>query len=709
MRRKALGRTLAMLAVLGGSVLAGLAVAAPPTEPQPGKVTPPVDPLFSQPFIDKDEWRDAPVRHRYVHGGFKGTDTRFSFYFPEKAQYRGHFFQYITPVPDSETLSQGAKGEEDKIGFSIASGAYFIETNGGGSAATAGPAFHADPTIAAYRANAAAAQYSRVLAMEMYGPKRPYGYAFGGSGGAYRTIGGIENTKGVWDGAVPFVMGSPMAAPNVFAVRMHAMRLLWDKFPQIVDALEPGGSGDPYAGLNVQQRQALAEVTRMGFPPLSWFGYKTMGVHAFSAIYQGMVMADPGYFKDFWTKPGYLGFDAPQSLMKARLQFPATVKAVITPDSAAHMGVDVKRIPGQGRGTADLAWQAVGGAGTQRPIAFQLESTPPDVDFLGGDLIIKSGAAAGKTVDLREITGDKVMLGVTDAKTLALVKPGDQVEIDNSNFLAAQTYHRHQVPGPEFHVWDQFRDSYGQPIYPQRPVQLGPMFTMGAAGTVPTGKFEGKVIVLESLWDREAFPWQADWYRARVTENLGNRTDDNYRLWYTDHALHADSAKQEDGGHTISYLGALQQALRDLSDWVEKGIAPPQTTGYRVVDGQVLVPVSAAERKGIQPVVALTVNGGKRADVGVGKPVTLTASVQVPPGTGRVVAADWDLDGSGDFATPGQLVMSKDGSATVTLTQGYAKPGTYFPVLRAASQRQGDGTTPFARIYNLDRVRVVVQ
>jgi hypothetical protein len=709
MRRKALGRTLAMLAVLGGSVLAGLAVAAPPAEPQPDKITPAADPLFNQPYIDKDEWRDTPVRHRYVHGGFKGTDTRFSFYFPDKAQYRGHFFQYITPVPDSETLSQGAKGEEDKIGFSIASGAYFIETNGGGSSATAGPAFHADPTIAAYRANAAAAQYSRVLAMEMYGPKRPYGYAFGGSGGAYRTIGGIENTKGVWDGAVPFVMGSPMAAPNVFAVRMHAMRLLWDKFPEIVDALEPGGSGDPYAGLNVEQRQALAEVTRMGFPPLSWFGYKTMGVHAFSAIYQGMVMADPGYFKDFWTKPGYLGFDAPQSLTKARLQFPTTVKAVITPESAARMGVDVKRIPGQGRGTADLAWQAVGGAGTQRPIAFQLGSTPPNVDFLGGDLIIKSGAAAGKTVDLREITGDKVMLGVTDAKTLALVKPGDQVEIDNSNFLAAQTYHRHQVPGPEFHVWDQFRDSYGKPIYPQRPVQLGPMFTMGAAGTVPTGKFEGKVIVLESLWDREAFPWQADWYRARVTENLGNRTDDNYRLWYTDHALHADSAKQEDGGHTISYLGALQQALRDLSDWVEKGIVPPQTTGYRVVDGQVIVPASAGERKGIQPVVALTVNGAKRADVGVGKPVTLTASVQVPPGTGRVVAADWDLDGSGDFATPGQLVMSKDGSATVTLTQGYAKPGTYFPVLRAASQRQGDGATPFARIYNLDRVRVVVQ
>ena len=34
---------------------------------------------FDQPYLDVDEWRDVPVRHRYVHGGFAGTETRFSF------------------------------------------------------------------------------------------------------------------------------------------------------------------------------------------------------------------------------------------------------------------------------------------------------------------------------------------------------------------------------------------------------------------------------------------------------------------------------------------------------------------------------------------------------------------------------------------------------------------------------------------------------
>ena len=42
-----------------------------------------------------------------------------------------------------------------------------------------------DFTLAAYRANAAAAMYSRVVAMQMYGDKRPYGYAYGGSGGGF--------------------------------------------------------------------------------------------------------------------------------------------------------------------------------------------------------------------------------------------------------------------------------------------------------------------------------------------------------------------------------------------------------------------------------------------------------------------------------------------------------------------------------------------
>jgi hypothetical protein len=89
---------------------------------------------------------------------------------------------------------------------------------------------------------------------------------------------------------------------------------------------------------------------------------------------------------------------------------------------------------------------------------------------------------------------------------------------------------------------------------------LGPLFTRAASGVLPVGKFSGKVIVLSSLWDREAFPWQADWYRSKVKDNLGDSIDHHFRLWYTDHALHGDLSKQEDPTRTVSYLGVLQQA-----------------------------------------------------------------------------------------------------------------------------------------------------
>ncbi|HEX2100009.1 MAG TPA: hypothetical protein VHF69_05075, partial [Candidatus Synoicihabitans sp.] len=264
------------------SIAAAVALSSHAAEPV---TAPAVDPMFSQPVVDIDEWRATPVRHRYVHGCFNETQACFSYYFPPPKQYRGRFFQHITPVPISENLAQSMPpGTFNKIGFSIASGAYFVETNGGGKL---DPRANVDATIAAYRANAAAAQYSRVVALKMYGGKRPYGYAYGGSGGAYRTIGGMENTQGVWDGAVPYVVGSTMAIPNVFTVRLRAMSVLKNKLPQIADAMEPGGNGDPYAALTDEEAAALREATKMGFPLSAWFGYKTMDLHGLAALYPG--------------------------------------------------------------------------------------------------------------------------------------------------------------------------------------------------------------------------------------------------------------------------------------------------------------------------------------------------------------------------------------------------------------------------------------
>lgn len=667
------------------------------------------DALFARPFIDADETRtNNGVTYRYVHGGFEGTDTRFAYHFPVTAKWQGRFFQYITPVPDSETLSQGLTGEEDRIGSALDAGAYFIETNGGGARA-ADPFGGMDQTIGAYRANAASARFSRFVAAQVYGTgKHIYGYAYGGSGGAYRTVGSLENTKGVWDGAVPYVMGSPMAIPNMFTVRLNTMRVVGSKLDDVVDALDAGGSGDPYATLDAGQKDALREASRMGFPLPSWYGWRTMGPHAFALLFGAIRMIDAPYFTEFWTQPGYEGHDRPELFTADRVRVDTTIAEVITADRAEAMGIDTGRSPGTAKGTADLAWKAMGLASAgEVPVAVRLASAPQGKPLMLSDLVLPSG----QKLLLSDVHGDIAMIGINPPALVAGVKAGQAVRLDNSDILAVESYHRHQVPpnDGQYPVWDQYRDAQGKPLLAQRKMILGPGFTRNASGSVPTGKFDGKVILVENLWDREALPWQGDWYRRQVAGHAGAALDDRFRIWYTDRALHGDQTRQDDGSRVISYLGVLQQALRDVADWVEKGKVPAPSTSYRVVDGQVLVPATAAQRKGIQPIVGLTANGGPVVRVKAGMPVRLAGTIVVPPGAGYVSRAEWDFEGDGAFDGAAKLPGGKKATAKVSTSHAYAKPGTYFAVLRAASQRTGDRKTPFAQIQNLARVRVIVE
>jgi hypothetical protein len=43
----------------------------------------------------------------------------------------------------------------------------------------------------------------------------------------------------------------------------------------------------------------------------------------------------------------------------------------------------------------------------------------------------------------------------------------------------------------------------------------------------------------------------------------------------------------------VEFTGILQQALRDVSAWAEKGTAPARGTSYHVTDSQVTVPARA--------------------------------------------------------------------------------------------------------------------
>ena len=73
-----------------------------------------------------------------------------------------------------------------------------------------------------------------------------------------------------------------------------------------------------------------------------------------------------------------------------------------------------------------------------------------------------------------------------------------------------------------------------------------------------------------------------------------------------------------------------------------------------------------------------------------------------------MIAAEWDLEGAGDY-TVAERIDTPQPSVRISATNAFSKPGTYFSVLRATSQRHGDGLTPYGRIQNIARVRVVVR
>jgi hypothetical protein len=453
-----------------------------------------------------------------------------------------------------------------------------------------------------------------------------------------------------------------------------------------------------YAGLNEEEHAALLEATRLGLPPRIWFHHDQLGYGPLGGLIDSIVKLDQSYFtNDFWNVSGYLGANPPDSLKRARIQqFSTKITRIMMSDEAKKLGTF--RVTSAAIGTNVV------------PAAFVLEKHPAG-DLKGATITFKTGGATGQIISA---SGDldglvPIDIGPTAFPHMKDVKVGDEIEIDNSIYLAAQTYHRHQVPGPEYHPWDQFRGPDGKPLYPQRPMLIGPWIAERASGSVPNLRYDGKMIVVASMVDEYAYAWNADWYHGKVKELLGPHVNDRFRLYYTDHAMHTAPRAGAIRTRIVQYATVLQQGLRDLSAWVEKNVPPPPGTSYKVVDGQVVLPEKAADRKGLQPVVNLTANGGVRADVKAGTPVTFTGTVEAPPNTGKVMGAEWDFEGEGTYPVAGEVkpANASGAKATVTTTYTFSKPGTYFPVLRAAAQRKPDGTS-YAAIQNIARVRVVV-
>ncbi|PLB55900.1 hypothetical protein P170DRAFT_471295 [Aspergillus steynii IBT 23096] len=655
---------LALLSI--ASTSAGLAQCEASKPEGPVLVTPDcVDAEYSTPVIDSETDEASPQAHRRVSGHFNGTDIRFNVYLQPQAQWDGRFFQLVYPTQDENAT-------EHTIGLGIESGAYTVQVTG-----TQG-----------YRADAAAAKFSRTLATKYYNvseSRHIYGYIYGGSGGSFQTIAAMENTQGVWDGGVPIVQAVPVSLVLNYGVRQLGAFVLENKASQVIDAIRPGGSGNPHEGLNEMQKDVLHEVTLMGMPLAAWEDYDTAlngsNLIALGALARDM---DPSYVDDFWSLPGYVGTDESDlgELFRAALiNITATVEEVERDSNDVPTTLVLNQAP----------------SNVSHPAALEFSVYSADG---------KTKHAVSGSLDLERRV--LILANDNDPAVLGNLTAGQSLRIDNRWFLALHTYHRHQVPTRDgFYGFDQLRDADGNPLYPQREIEVAKEVAISSSGGgTHTGQIGGKMIVIDNLLDQDAFPWHADWYRMQVRQALGDLSDDSYRLWYNENADHemVDVPVGDRTSRLIDFRGIYERALRDVSAWVENDLAPPRSSQYNVSNSQIRLAATAAQRRGIQPVIDMTVDGASKTRTPAGQAVTLHARIQVPPDAGQVDSVEWDVQGRGEFVRG--TFTSSNGTVEVETTARYDKPGTYFPAIRAGSQKKPGAE--FGQALNLGRARVVV-
>jgi hypothetical protein len=317
--------------------------------------------------------------------------------------------------------------------------------------------------------------------------------------------------------------------------------------------------------------------------------------------------------------------------------------------------------------------------------------------------------AAGQTLTAWGTFGDVLVVGGG-----TYLEPGDEVSISNRRFLAAALYFRYQDQRERAIAAGERAGVDGPASSPFPGPQLPKGQTPG--GYLPTGmsgRFHGKMIMFNALLDVMAPTGGAVLYDAMVRAAARDRADDTYRLWWVDNSCHTGLPFGPSGGrdprtYAVMYGGIMQQAVRNPVEWVEDGTEPPPSTPYRFEQGQIVLPATAAERRGVQPVAEATANGGQRADVEVGTPVNFEVLVEAPPRGGKIIEVVWDFDRSGEYADPHDDVDGSSSSLRLTTTHTFDAPGTYFPAVRVVAERDGNVDATLGRMENLSRVRVVV-
>jgi len=153
----------------------------------------------------------------------------------------------------------------------------------------------------------------------------------------------------------------------------------------------------------------------------------------------------------------------------------------------------------------------------------------------------------------------------------------------------------------------------------------------------------------------------------------------------------------------------IGRALDHILDWVEKDIPPPSSTVAELsFDYSLIMPETAAERKGIQPVIASITANGQTGSIKANLGEAVNFSGVAESAVGNIIRYEWYCHNLKDFYCEVNVEEPK-ARVNTPYTYMFQQQGTYFAVLRVTGDLGGDAEILGRGQRNLARVRVIVR
>jgi hypothetical protein len=618
--------------------------------------------------IDTVEGRLTPVPHCYVHGNL-ARDTAFRILLPQ--DWNG---KYVEGLGGGYGGNEFANDAEVAMPV-LAQGYAFAESDEGRPA----PVFDQADTWQElhFIRNHQMTVFAKGKIAQRYGKGPSRSYLFGSSGGGWRSLAQLERYPEAYDGAG---MRNPAISPRHLTYEMtiidHFLPVIRPKLSQIIAARDRNEVALPF--LDPDEQYALGRIYASGVSAGTEFKLEQTAASSITLGYPAFVLFDPTYFDDFWSRPGYAGYEGEvnSSIVDGVV---GTVTAVAAPNVNGYV------------------------------LAFSDASKNFAANGIKGwRITFTSGALAGKMFHASANTTTGVTI---DGYSGALngVAVGDAYVLSNRDFLAWQHYHEHIADCDQIVYAGDCAGGFATRV--QRPQRVQQAYT--TRGGELTGRIRKPVVSTAQALDHLVYPPIIAGYFDKVRSVLGKNAGSMLRVYWNENHAHGNPLAGE-ANRIVERDSSWHAAFQYMVRWVETGTPPPPDTVVNVVPGAVTFPADAANRKGIQPTVVATANGLRRITVPVGATVALNGVAQSP--IGRIARYDWDFQGNSQYdcsssaasgLPPCGGVFVPAASVSTPATFTYGTPGTYTATLRVHDDTDNPG--PFDGLENLSRVVIIVQ